>query len=294
MDEAQQLDSAAYDDDLTPADGLPREEMADGTTLYHADAEQVMRRTHTIIGTNVPGLMYVAASGTNGLEVETIDYRSTLAEVEGRPFVTGARQVTTENAFLAELRRRPLDPACSTITAQETERRVVAIYDDHPAGMVTNSYGNRAAGRQLDQLVLQLRFSPDFVDWRSINGMALDFDEFANVLEERLDTIFEPTPGRMIEFIETLRSADHTADLEVPNVEIKFTVPVYVGATVKYPFVGWLRMNEDTNRLMVTFQPANRDMVRRAWNDVLDRITHTVNPGGDDRPEVDLFTILDS
>lgn len=308
-------------------DGMEPVELASGGTLYHADTERMARMTHTIVDTDVPGLVYAVASGTEGLQVEALDYRAELEQYTGvRPaYVSGLRQVRTVRSFLDELHRRPLDPVYSTLTAVERELYVVAVYDDHAADMVTNQHGNRAAGRGADRLQLKLHYSPEWLDWLKLDGAPMGQESFGDAIEERLHTVREPAQAELLEVIDNLRvtSSGHAESkinrangsmvielhddqqvsagrLTVPET-ITFAVPVYDGASTYYQFQAWLRVRVDRGqvRLHVKLKPY-RQILLAAWRDVLADISaalpqeHSAATGDQEAASTPVFRILEA
>lgn len=298
---------------LTTGDGLEQVDLPGGGTLWHADTVRMARMTHTVIGTEVPGLAFVAGLGEQGITVERIDYRAQLADARGPAYVDHVRTVATAASWMAEIRRRPLDPLQSTVTAYRLRDEVIAVYDDHYGDGLTVT-GERAPGRRLDQLRLKLERHDDLAAWLSIDGKAMDQEAFGDAIEERLHTIVEPDQADLLAVIDTLRvTSNSTAEsrisrangsqviemsdehqvsagqLVVPEV-IRFAVPVYEDGP-KYVFAAWFRVRVDRGqvRLHVKLKPIRPTLVA-AWGDILNQLQEDLGEG----TEPGNYTILEA
>jgi hypothetical protein len=172
------------------------------------------------------------------------------------------RTVRTVRSFLDEIRRRPLDPVASTLSASESRHRVTVVYDDHEGGPFP-----RRAGRREDQLELVLHEHPDLKLWRDINGVAMNPRQFADVLAERVHTIITPDPTpRYLELLEQ----QVTAGTPEVREQLTFTTPVFESMGVAYQFTAWLSAvtTGDQVAMCVKVCPAAH-IVARAWREVL-------------------------
>lgn len=264
--------------------------------LVHLDAKAAWDRNVTIVRTDVNGLMFaVAATGERGVQVQAIDYRSDIDEQDGRPYIDGTRSVRSVGSFLDELGRRPLDPARSTLTAQEAARQITAVYDDHVNGR---------AGRQVDKLRLELKLHEDWAAWHKFSGARFDQQAFGDLLEELIHNVVVPAQADLLEVVDTIRMSsnatfegsinrangsqsvvykeENTATagaartLAVPQT-ITLRLPVFEGYPVEYEVQAWFRIatSDGKLRLSVKLKPTRR-VYLAAWADVQQEIVETL------------------
>lgn len=262
-----------------------------------ADEAERLNRAVTIIATPVEGLAYVAAAtGHNGLQVETIDYRKDLPG--DRPLrISDSRAVAEVQSFKDELTRKPL-VAHSTIWASESKALVTAIYDDHT---------NDKPGYREDRLHLQLKPDEEWLRWHAISGKFMSQEEFGDVIEELLHTVVRPDQADLMEVIESVRVSSGTTfesgvrrsdgqiqlsyreesttragqagDLEVPQT-ITVAIKPWEGITQRYQVEAWFRtrVNNGSLSLAIKLKPT-RPVLLAAWADLrLDLATFAERP----------------
>lgn len=147
----------------------------------------------------------VAVTEQHGLQVNELD-DTHLAPHPRRP--AGVRTVADIDSLLAELDRRPLDPAASTVWGDQHAGTVTVIYNDHAALP-------GPAGWRDDRLVLALKADRDWSAWHAISGKWFGQSEFGDVIEDLLHTITDPDQADLLEIIDTIR-ASSSASFESP------------------------------------------------------------------------------
>lgn len=96
--------------------------------------------------------------------------------------------------------------------------RLVAIFDDHPAG------DNVRAGWGRHRAELHLARSVEWVAWTGRSGRAMTQVDFAELVEERAQDIVEPTGAEMLEIAQSLhatKSAAFRSDTRLSNGETR-------------------------------------------------------------------------
>lgn len=139
----------------------------------------------------------VAVTEQHGIQFNELD-DTHLAPHPRRPDVT--RAVSDIDSLLAELERRPLDPAASTVWGDRHAGEVTVIYNDHAALP-------GPAGWRDDRLVLSLKADRDWAAWHAISGKWFSQEDFGNTIEDLLHTITDPDQADLLEIIETIRAS---------------------------------------------------------------------------------------
>lgn len=159
---------------------------------------------HTIIddewGADGP-LRIIAANGENGLETRVVDVRAE-APAAFAPRTVNDRVVTDTASFLAEITRRPLLDAVSTVWGNRQKGEITAVYDE----LDRNARGDYT--RRGDRLIL--RFVPD-PDWATLTGTAdgkfHDQDTFGDMIEAAGHLITSHPAAELMEIVDSVRTS---------------------------------------------------------------------------------------
>ena len=141
------------------------------------------------------------------------------------------------------------DSLSSRVFASRSQQKLVLIHDWHePGGDFVGGWANHRA-------VMPLKATQDWQDWMAISGKAIGQRQFAEFVEEHLDTIQEPSAAEMLTIVTTISGmrnvkftnvvvlangdrqlqweettdAKSAGDKRVPS-EIKLRVPIFFGA----------------------------------------------------------------
>jgi len=146
-------------------------------------------------------LFLVTANGENGLETEVIDLRAE-APAAFPPREVDPRVVTDTASFLAEVARRPLLQAVSTVWGNRRVGEVTVVYDELAAA--ADDYYTRRGDR------LILRFVPD-PDWatlrRAADGQYHGQEEFGDLIESAGHLITSHQAADLIEIVDSIRAS---------------------------------------------------------------------------------------
>lgn len=245
---------------------------------------------HTIIddewGADGP-LRIIAANGENGLETRVVDVRAE-APAAFAPRTVNDRVVTDTASFLAEITRRPLLDAVSTVWGNRQKGEITAVYDE----LDRNARGDYT--RRGDRLIL--RFVPD-PDWATLTGTAdgkfHDQDTFGDMIEAAGHLITSHPAAELMEIVDSVRTSSKgsfesrirrdtgtqylTYSEEVSAKAGSSTKPLEVPREITlsarpfedYPLVEvkcWLRLRVNQGQLgLGLFPQPYQHLVRDAW-----------------------------
>lgn len=174
--------------------------------------------------------------------------------------------------------------------ADVDKRRVVALVNGH--GGDVPGWGDHRAN-------LELRFTPDWKFWSSLNGTLNAQLVFAEHIEDGIDQIIDPPGAQMLELAQSFnasRSVSFRSAQRLSNGETKFNYTETINAsagssgeiTIPQEFTLALAVFEGTDPYRMTARLRYRltegtlsigyqlvrpeDTIRAAFNDVLDRI----------------------
>lgn len=95
----------------------------------------------------------------------------------------------------------------TVLYADESQRRIVAVIDDHEA---TNPPGpaddHGQAGWGEHRATLTLQHSPEWKHWASLDGKLVGQEAFAEHIQEGIDDILEPDAAQLLELAQTFRA----------------------------------------------------------------------------------------
>lgn len=254
-----------------------------------ATVEHGPRKAQIVEGTRPTVRHAVAVTEGRGLEVRTID------ETDQAPTpyrASGTRTVSDVDSFLAELDRRPLPLATSTLWGNASRGRIEAVYNDH-----SGAAGEGTPGWRDDILALQLAEDPDWKRWHQLSGQYLAQEQFGDIVEELRHTITSPDQADLLEIIDSVRASTKGEfessinranggqtltykvevntragavgrELEVPQ-HIKLSLRPWDGHPKLYEVAAYFRVNvtEGHLKLAVKLFPT-REIVRQAWADL--------------------------
>lgn len=118
------------------------------------------------------------------------DYRAMLPATD----VQATRHTHTAEAF-AELVKHLKEPT-TTVFADQKNLRVCAVIDFSEGG---------SPSRDEHQVRFEPELHPDWRAWALISGTVLDQVDFAEFVEERIDTIVSPAGADLLELVQDLR-----------------------------------------------------------------------------------------
>lgn len=204
----------------------------------------------------------------------------------------GTRTVCDVDSFLAELDRRPLPLATSTLWGNANRGRIEAVYNDH-----SGAAGEGTPGWRDDILALQLAEDPDWVTWHKLSGQYMSQEAFGDRVEELRHTIVSPDQADLLEIIDSVRASTKGEfessinranggqtltykvevstragavgrQLDVPQ-HIKLSLRPWDGHPKLYEVPAYFRVTvtEGQLRLAVKLFPT-REIVRQAWADL--------------------------
>lgn len=108
----------------------------------------------------------------------------------------------------------------TTLWAHPEQCRVTAVFDDHGAGGLPGWRRHRA--------VLVIRRDPEWQGWLARNGKLSGQEEFAEFIEDHLNTIIDPDPATMLEISTTFQarrnaSFERGTRLQSGDVQLRWT-----------------------------------------------------------------------
>lgn len=244
-------------------------------------------------------LRVVFANGQNGLETKVIDVRGEVPAAFP-PRGVSDRVVTDTASFLAEVARRPLLAARSTVWGNRQKGEIAAVYDE----LTTDATADYT--RRSDRLIL--RFVPD-PDWstlvRTADGAFHGQDEFGDMIEAAGHLITSHPAAELMEIVDSVRTSSKgsfesrikrdtgtqylTYSEEVSAKAGSSTKPLEVPREITlsarpfedYPLVEvtcWLRLRVNQGQLgLGLFPQPYQHLVRDAWTHVTAELAEKLN-----------------
>lgn len=266
--------------------------MSDNVIDYPSETVELIEPTDT----TTDGPVYlITANGQQGLETRVIDLRE-LAPNAFPPRTATSRVVTDIASFLAEIKRRPLIGARSTVWGNRQYGAVSAIYDElYPEAV--DEYTRRS-----DVLVLQ--FVPD-PDWATLftaaDGEYHGQEEFGDLIEQAGHLIVSHPAAELMEIIDSIRASSKgsfestikratgsqtlsyseevntTAGSVTRPLEVPREITLSARPFEDYPRVDvtcWLRLRISQGRLYLALIPKPyAHLVRDAWTQVTGQLS---------------------
>lgn len=150
-------------------------------------------------------LYLVTANGENGLETQVIDVRAEVPEAFP-PRTPAQRTVTDTASLLAEVARRPLIGARSTVWGNRQKGQVSVVYNELSADAVAD-YTRRS-----DILTLQFVADPDWATlFKAADGDYHDQERFGDLIEQAGHLIVSHPAAELMEIVDSIRASSSGA-----------------------------------------------------------------------------------
>lgn len=261
--------------------------MSDNVIEYPSETVELIEPTDT----TTDGPVYlITANGEQGLDARVIDLREQ-APNAFPPRNAASRVVTDTASFLAEIKRRPLIGARSTVWGNRQYGAITAIYDE----LYSDAQSEYA--RRSDVLVLQFVPDPDWATlFKAADGKFHSQFEFGDLIESAGHLITSHPAAEIVEIVDSVRASSKgsfessikratgsvnltyseevsakagtaTRQLEVPR-EITLSARPFED----YPLIEircWLRLDISQGQLGLALVPQPYEhLVRDAWTQV--------------------------